>query len=442
MRILLVTTCFLPEPHRLLAELATTLHERGHHVAVLTGFPHWPAGKLYPEYKIRLFAAEEIESIPIYRVPMYPDHSSSALKRMVNAMSFALSATLVAPWRLPRFDVIHAISPLFTMLPAWLLSRIWRVPFTYDVEDMFPESLASTGMLSNPLILGLIGQFAKVMYGRAAAIRVVSPGFRLNLERKGVPPERIHVISNWVDTELYRALPHNHLVEDSRLQGKLNVMFAGNVGLAQGLEVVLRAAQLLTDLPVNFVIVGDGVDLPRLKRIQDQERIGNVIFLGRFDPEEMPLILCQADVLLAHLRDDPLFRVTIPHKILTYLAAGRPILAAVTGDSADIIRNTSAGVVCEPDNPQTMATAVRMLYSLPRTRLEQFGYYGRSAACSMYSKEHLIAEVDAMLREVVGPNHHQAMPQLASGLPDRLRRYSAVRRRRSERDAALAQAKK
>lgn len=402
MRILLVTQYFLPEPHRLLAELATTLAGLGNTVGVMTGFPHWPQGKVYPGYRQRPFRTEEIDGITIYRFPIYPDHSNSPLKRACNVLSLAFSGLLIGPWVLPRFDVIHVVSPPLMMIPAWFLSRLWRVPFTYEVQDMWPETLSSVGMLRNPVLLSILDLFLRFMYRRAACIRVISPGFKRNLRKKGVPEESIFEISNWTDTDVYRPLaPDPALARQPCLRGKFNVMFAGNIGLAQELESVLRAAQRLSDLPdVRFVMVGDGVDLARLQTIKDHEHIDNVTFLGRFPPAEMPGLLALADVLLVHLSDDPLFRITIPHKTIAYLAAGRPILAAVTGDVADLVLKAKAGIVCKPGNPASIADAVRMLYSMPRSNLEEFGVNGRNAACTAYSRTALVARVDAMLRSV------------------------------------------
>jgi glycosyltransferase involved in cell wall biosynthesis len=341
MKILLVTQWFPPEPGKLLLDLATCARAAGHELTVLTGFPNYPMGKLYPGYRMRWWQRETIEGVPVIRVPLYPEHSRSAWRRVLNYLSFGLSAAVIGPWLVPQFDVVHFYHPpLTSALPAWTLSRLFRKPLTCEIQDMWPETLAATHMLNHARALAFVGWCAKQVYRRAAAIRVISQGFRDNLIQKGVPPEKIHVISNWVDADFYRPqAPDLAMMEKLGLAGHFNVMFAGTMGLAQGLETVLDAAALLTDLPrLQFVFVGDGADSDRLQQSARERGLANVKFLGRYPGDQMPALYAMADVLLIHLRDDPLFRITIPHKVFTYMAGAKPILAALEGDPAEVVR--------------------------------------------------------------------------------------------------------
>ena len=411
MKILLLTQWYLPEP-QLISDLAETLRDAGHEVTVLTGFPNFPSGRIYPGYRIRLFQKEQINGVPVIRVPLYPDHSRSAVKRSLNILSFAFCAAVLGPWLVPRVDVIHVVHPPLTIgLPAWVLSRLQRGPFTYEIKDMWPETLRATGMVNNGRMLRWIGRFAKWVYRRAAAIRVISPGFRANLIEKGVPEEKIRVISNWVDTDYYRQVaPDSELAREHGLADRFNVMFAGMIGPAQGMEVVLDAAALLHDLPdVQFVLLGDGNDLERLKGTAQERNLSNVKFLGRHPPNTMNSFYALADVLLIHLRDDPLFRITIPHKTFTYMAAAKPILAAVEGNVADLIRNAHAGVTCPPSNPAAMADAVRRLREMPIAKREKLGYNGRKVACEEFNRTGLVQELSQMLTSMT--NTHKAAHQ-------------------------------
>jgi colanic acid biosynthesis glycosyl transferase WcaI len=404
MRILVLTQWYPPEPQKLLSELTTTLQGLGHEVTVLTGFPNWPSGQLYPGYRLKLQQKELLDGIPITRVPLYPNHSSSALKRILNFVSFAVSATLLGPWLMRRTDVIHVIHPPVTVaLPAWLLSRLWHVPFTYEIQDMWPETLQATGMLNNRRALAAVAQFARWVYRRAALIRVISPGFRDNLISKGVPPDKIQVISNWVDIDFYRPVePDLALAQQVGLASRFNIMYAGTIGLAQGLESILDAAGLVQELPeIQFVFVGDGIDLPRLKSLADERRLTNVKFLGRYPVEAMPALYAWANALLIHLRDDPLFRITIPHKTFTYLASGRPILAAVEGDVATIVKSAGAGLTCPPSDPPALADIVRQLYSMTADERAVLGQNGRQIACEQYSREYLVGQIAQMLTTAV-----------------------------------------
>jgi glycosyltransferase involved in cell wall biosynthesis len=398
-RILILSQWYPPEPMKLLSDMAETLTTLGHQVTVLTGFPNWPTGKIYPGYRVRLLKRERMWGVPIVRIPLYPDHGRSGIKRVLNFASFVVSALLLGPWVVPRPDVIHAIQPPTTCLAGWFLSRIWGVSFTYEVQDMWPETLFATGMVKGEKILAAVGAFCTWAYRKTAAIRVISRGFRNDLIRKGVNPEKIHYIPNWVDTDFYRPEPYDAVLADKLgLSGRFNIMYAGTVGLAQGLETLMDAAVLLGDLPrIQFVIVGDGVELPRLMKLREERKISNVKFLGRYPMEKMGALYSLTDVLLVHLKDDPLFRMTIPHKTLTYLAAGKPVLAAVEGDVADLIKEVGAGLSCPPMNPRALAGTVREFYNMPSVTRERLGQNGRSAARERFRRLGLVESIGAML---------------------------------------------
>jgi len=400
MRILILTQWYPPEPALLIQELAQTLHFRGHDVTVLTGFPNYPSGKIYPGYRLRLRQREILNGVPVIRVALYSEHSRSGLRRALNYISFALSSSFLGPWSVARPDVIFVYHPPLTIgLPAYILSRLWGVPFVYQIQDMWPETLRATGMLHNASLLRWVGRFARWIYSKAHTILVISPGFRRNLLEKGVQPEKIRVVSNWAEGNAdYQALPDNLSVQNLDLVRRFNVMFAGNLGEAQGLETVIKAAVLLEDLKdVQFVFVGDGVALSRLKEIAEAQELLNIRFLGRYPHDAMPGLFALADVLLVHLKDDPLFRITIPHKVLTYLGTGKPILAAVAGDAADLVIEARAGVACPPENPCALAETVRCLYAMKTDERRALGERGLQAARTRYSRDVLTREIETVL---------------------------------------------
>ncbi len=404
MHILILTQWFPPEPVLLIQELAETLHAFGHQVTVLTGFPNYPSGKLYPGYRIRLRQREMIGSIPVIRVPLYPDHSQSGLRRALNYLSFGLSTALLGPFVASKPDVLFVYHPPCTIgLPAYVLSRLWRIPYVYQIQDMWPETLSATGMVNNQRILSLVGCFMKWLYTQAAAICVISPGFRASLLAKEVPSEKIAVISNWADTSTYHPQPPQpDLARKLGLADRFNIMFAGNVGEAQGLETVAAAASLLSDTPdVQFVIVGDGVALPKLQASVRNRRLNNVLFLGRYTVDMMPSLYSLADVLLIHLNEDPLFRITIPSKTFAYMASGKPILAAVTGDCADTVAEAGAGLVCPPQNADALAQLVRRFHAMSHAERQAMGDNGLAAVRSRYSRERLVKEIEQVLSWVV-----------------------------------------
>ena len=414
MRILILTQWYPPEPQVLMSELPQTLQSFGHDVTVLTGFPNWPSGKLYPGYRLKHWQKEVLDGVSLIRVPLYPDHSRSALKRILNFVSFAVSAALLGPLLAKRTDVIHVVHPPVTVaLPAWLISRLWGIPFTYEIQDMWPETLRATGMMNSERALALVDRFAKWVYKRAAAIRVISPGFRDDLLRKGVAPEKVRVISNWVDTGFYKPVePDLELARELGLAGRFNIVYAGAIGLAQGLDTVLDAASLLQDLPgLQFVLIGDGVEAPRLKKITQARQLQNVRFLGRYPVDAMPGFYALADVLLIHLRDDPLFRITIPHKTITCLASGKPMLAAVEGDAAEMVRSAGAGLTCPPSDPKALADAARQFFTMASAERDEMGQNGRRIACELYGREYLVGQIGQMLEAVVKEHTTRGKPR-------------------------------
>ncbi len=402
MKILILTQWYPPEPGLLIQELAQTLIAYGHQVTVLTGFPNYPSGQLYPGYRLQLLQREMIAGVPVVRVPLYPEHSHSGIKRAINYLSFAASAAALGWFSVSKPDVMFVYHPPLTIgIPAYILSHLWRIPFIYQIQDMWPETFSATGMLNNAAVLKGIGSFAMWVYEKAATICVISPGFCENLIKKGVPADKVHVISNWVDPDTYYvADPDSALAKELGMSNRFNVMFAGNIGEAQGLEAVLEAAKLLRDLKdVQFVLVGDGVALPKLTKMASDHGLNNILFLGHYPQDRMPALYALADVLLVHLKDDPLFRNTIPHKTMTYLASGKPILAAVAGDTAKVVTEAGAGLGCPPGNPAALAEAVRKLYDLDREELRRMGMNGRRAAQNLYSREHLVGKIETVLQQ-------------------------------------------
>jgi lipopolysaccharide/colanic/teichoic acid biosynthesis glycosyltransferase len=392
MRILLITQWFDPEPTFKGLLFAKELQRQGHEVRVLTGFPNYPGGELYSGYRVRPLQRETIDGIPVLRVPLYPSHDGSAIRRIANYVSFSLSATIGAMIS-PRPDVAYVYHPPATVgLPALVLKMLKGVPFVYDVQDLWPDTLAATGMLTRPRILRLVGQGMKRVYRGASRIVVLSDGFREALVRRGVPRRRIRVIPNWADEQqIDLTAPSKQRSDELGFSGKFTVTFAGNVGKGQGLDTVLDAAEQLNGVPdVRFLIVGAGVEVDRLMAQARQRNLANVDFLPRRPIHQMGEILMRSDALLVHLRDDPLFAITVPSKTQAYLMAGRPILMGVRGDAARMVEDAGAGLVFDPENSSQLAECVLNLLEMTSAQRARMGDAGRQ-----YYHEHLSLQVGA-----------------------------------------------
>jgi len=381
MRILLLTQLFQPEPNHLKGlDFARELVRRGHEVEVLTGFPNYPGGKVYPGYRIRPWMRETLDGIRVTRVFMYPSHDRSAIRRMAAYLSFALTASILGPFLIARPDVIHVYQGPSTLGgPASVFKAMFGTPFILDVQDLWPESVSSTAMLPLPGVESILGIWSKLIYHLAKKIVVLSEGYRNCLLRRGVPDDKIKVVYNWCDE---RSIPQDGKSggEDPYgFRGKFNIVYSGNFGTVQALKNVLDAAVLVADSrpDIRFVLVGDGVEESRLKEIVARRGQHNVLFVPRQSPECLKAITASADVLLVHLKDDPLAQIGIPQKIQTALAAGKPVLLVVRGSAAELVCKAGAGLICRPGSPRELAEAGMKMAGLPEEQLRTMGKNGR-----------------------------------------------------------------
>jgi glycosyltransferase involved in cell wall biosynthesis len=402
MRILLLSQYYFPEPVEKVHDLARGLARRGHEVEVLTGFPCYPHGKIYPGYRQRLSFVETIDGVKVRRIPQMPDHGTRSLRRALYYLSFAASAAVLGTLFTPRPDVILVYQ---AALPVGLAARVLRVtrraPYVLDVVDLWPESVTASSMLNNRLAVRVLRWLIAGIYAGAARIRVVTEGFRRNLVAHEVPVEKLTVIHNWMPDETYRAAPRDERVaarED--LAGRFVVMYAGNMGAPQGLDTVIEAAALLGDRSdIVFALVGGGTEQQRLRQMAADRRLDNVRFLGRRPPGSMHELYAIADVLLVHLKRDELTDLSIPSKTFAYMASGKTVLMAAHGDAADFVAGNRFGVVVEPSDPVVMADAVRRLQAMTPQELKRIGENGLEAFRAKYCGEVQVVRFEQLLRE-------------------------------------------
>jgi colanic acid biosynthesis glycosyl transferase WcaI len=384
-RILLLTQWFDPEPTFKGLLFARKLRDLGHEVEVITGFPNYPGGKLYPGYRQTWRRQESIDGVTVTRLPLYPSHDGSALKRVLNYFSFALTSLLYGVFVAKTADIIYVYHPPMTVgLTGALIGLVRRTPFVYDIQDLWPDTLKATGMIDNERVLGLVASACSWIYRRASHIVVLSHGFRDLIKQRGVDESKISVIYNWCD-EAALTIPESADVDLSFMEGRFNVVFAGNMGKAQALDAVIDAAKIVAshDAQVQFVFVGGGVDVDRLKAKSESTGLNNVRFLPHMPMNKVGAVLERANVLLVHLRDDPLFAITIPSKTQAYLATGKPILMAVRGDAADLVLRAEAGVAVTPENVASIADGVLHVARLPSAERARMG----KNAAEFYKRE-------------------------------------------------------
>ncbi|MBU3602782.1 glycosyltransferase family 4 protein [Polynucleobacter sp. AM-25C3] len=386
-KIALLTQWFDPEPTFKGLVFARELVRQGFKVEVITGFPNYPGGKIYAGYKVGLIQREVIDGVNITRLPLYPSHDQSAIKRILNYVSFSASVLFYGLFFMKRVDVIYAYHPPLTVgIAASLIKMFRRIPIVYDIQDMWPDTLRATGMINNAPLLAVVSKVCNWVYRQVDEIVVLSPGFRCLLIERGVPKDKVEVIYNWADEDSLLT-PGGALPENFPDKNAFKVIFAGNMGKAQALDVVLQAAALLkaANSRVVFVMIGGGVDVMRLKNTAADMQLSNIVFLPAVPMAQVGKFLISSDALLVHLKKDPLFQITIPSKTQAYMCVGKPLLMAVDGDASDLVYQSNCGIIAESQNPKELARAAERLAALDHSQLTQLGENSRKYYCDHLS---------------------------------------------------------
>ncbi len=379
MRLLVVSQYYWPETFRI-TEVVQSLRSLGCDVDVLTGQPNYPDGVVYPGYSAASLRTQIIDGVRIHRVPLVPRSHGSALRLVLNYLSFVVSAAVLGPWLLRgrRFDAIlvFGMSPILQVIPAIWLARLKGARLATWVQDLWPESLFATGFVRNPYILSMVSAVVRWIYRKNDLLLVQSEAFVLPVATiaGGTP-----VVYHPNPGELAFSMPDVRKVFPLQLEPGFNVVFAGNLGTVQALDTLLAAAQLLrNEEDVRFVIVGSGSRSAWLE--QEVIRLGleNVTTPGRFPPADMPSILAQASAVLVSLVKDPIISQTVPSKVQAYLAAGKPIIASLDGEGARVVMEAGAGIACPAEDAQGLADAVIRLRDAPPEELEQMSRRGLS----------------------------------------------------------------
>ncbi len=405
MRLLVLSQNYDPEPIPKPGDLARELKRRGHDVTVVTGFPNYPEGRLYPGFALRAFQREVRDGVDVLRAFVLPYHGPSPSRRIVHYASFVVSATFAA-MRAGPFDAIYVWHPPLTIgIAAWLISRWHRAPFLYDVQDIWPESVAASGMSLPPPVLRAMSLLERFVYAQAAHLLVVTDGARRNLIGKGVPKDKVSVFSHWVDPNAFQEPSPEARSKARQSLGwgtDFIVLFAGNLGLVQGLETVLEAAGRLEGSErIRFVLIGDGVEKSRL--VEKARAAGledRLQFLDRVPADRIAPILAAADALLVNLKPSVLADLVIPSKTFSALASGRPLVVAVGGAAERLVESAKAGVTAAPGDATALADAVRRLKALPESARAAMGASGREYAQVYLSRERVIATYEGMLARV------------------------------------------
>lgn len=375
MRVVYLTQWFDPEPNVVKGPaFVRAIQAAGHEVTVVTGFPNYPGGRLYPGYRLRLIQHETVGGVSVVRLPLYPSHDRSTLRRSLSFLSFFVAVFAYLLLRGSRFDLAYVYHPPITVgLAAALAGMINRLPFVLDVQDLWPDTIVATGMTGAARLERPLEAACRLTYARASAIVTQSEGLRQALIERGVPPAKVEVIRNWADCELVE------LPRIERNGAPFTLVYGGNLGRAQQLDHVLGAAAILArrQPEVRIQLFGSGIDEQALRAKARHQKLTNLVFAGRVPQAEMMTAFARADALLLHLGDDPLFSITIPSKTQFYLAMGRPIVAGVNGEAAQLLRESGAACVVPSCDAAQLAAAIGELAGRRQEERERMGERGR-----------------------------------------------------------------
>ena len=406
MKIGIVSQWFRPEPAYLPTNLADDLAERGHEVRVLTGFPNYPDGKIYPGYRQRWGELTREGEISLRRVPLYASHDSSALKRIGNYLSFAATSSAAAVRYLADVDAIYVyLTPATVAAAPELLRKLRGIPVVIHVQDLWPESVTSSSMGPKGAVARLtdrvLHKAMKHIYAASAAVAVIAPTMRDIVIRRGADPAKTRVVLNWADETLFHPVP---ATAESRqaigYRDRCTIMFAGTMGPFQNIHASVRAATAVSGANnVDLVFVGSGIAQESAQKLATELRATNVRFLGRRPAADMPALYSAADYQLVTLRDLPIFHGTIPSKLQAALACGSPVVVSAPGDCTTLVENHGIGLACQPDDWRALANCFSQAAKTPPSERIEMARRASALYAAEMSRPACVDQLEAMLIE-------------------------------------------
>jgi glycosyltransferase involved in cell wall biosynthesis len=395
MHILFLSDNFVPETNA----AATRVYERavywvrwGHQVTVLTTAPNFPEGRLFSGHKNQWYRRELIDGINVVRVKTFIAANNGVVLRTLDYVSFMVSSAIAGLFQ-PRPDVVVATSPqFFTALAGWALAAMRRLPFVFELGDLWPRSIVAVGAIRARWIINMLEHIELFLYHRAATVIALTHAFKENLVARGIPGKKIIVIRNGVDLQRYspRARDNRQAIAFG-LADKFVVGYLGTHGLAHDLGNVLAAAEMLRDKPITFIFVGAGAERQKLIADAAQRNLTNIVFVPMQPKDAMPGIWSLCDVALVHLKDSPAFSEVIPSKMFEAMAMGLPIvLVSPSGEASKILADDDAGLWVQSGNPSALAEAALKLFANDSLR-------GSLAASSLRAAEQHTREHQAEL---------------------------------------------
>ena len=408
MNVLILADTFPPEiksTAHLLFELSEDLIKKKHQVTVVTGFPKYYFNKTVKKYKKKLFLCETINGIKVIRLFCISFTRNIPIFRGLDQFLLSVIFTLGGIFS-GKQDIVLTVSPPLPLgISIYLLGKIKKIPCIFNVQDIFPQSAIDLGLLKSEMLIRISELMEKFIYKKAHYITVHSEGNRDNIISKNINPEKILTIYNWVDTNLIRPTENrnNDFRNNNNLNGKFIISFAGVIGFAQGLDVVVYCAELLKSYKdILFLLIGDGIKKNGLMEKARNMQLNNIKFLPPQPKEIYPSILYASDICLVTL-DKNVLTPAVPAKLLSVMASGRPVVASMNlkGDAPKIVESAKCGYCVEADNAMGLSKAILKLYNNPMLR-DEFGQNGRKYAVKHFSRNSCTEKYEKLLLHAYG----------------------------------------
>ncbi len=403
MNILIVTPHFHPENFRI-NDFALEFINKGHHVSVLTAIPDYPGGNFYDGYGILKKNREVFKKIKIYRAPIIPRRSGSNLMLALNYISFIFGGIFTSLFLLnKKIDVIFVFepSPITVAIPAIFIKKIKKTPICLWVLDLWPESVVSAGNLKTNIIPKILTPIVKLIYHCCDKILVSSNGFINSIVEKGISSKKIDFFPQWAEP-FFKPVKSEISFNKNIPKNSFKVMFAGNIGEAQDFPAILEAANILkNNQNIQWIILGAGSKAQWVKNKISEYQLDHCFhMLGSFPIEKMPEFYSNADAMLFSLKNEHIFSITIPAKVQSYLACGKPILAMIDGEASNLIKENHAGIVCSASDYKTLSSNILQMSNMSNISLSEIGQNSLNCYKKYFNREKLLNKAEKILYQL------------------------------------------
>ena len=399
MKVLLISQYFYPENFKI-NDLIFSLKKRGHEITVLTGKPNYSKTNFFEGYGWKSNDFEIINAIPVYRANLFSRRNGGAIRLFLNYISFAILALIKVRKIKGSFDAIfvYQTSPVTVGIPAIYAKKLFKAPIYFWVQDLWPESLTAAGGVNNKLVLGFFNSLTKWIYNQSKNVLIQSDGFREYILNQGIPNDKIIYYPNPTE-DFYKPLQDVKEYQEFFQKEFFNIVFAGNIGEAQSFKTIIEAINNIKELPVKLIVLGDGrYKETALSLIKEKGLQSHFNFLGSFPPTEMPKFFSHTDALLVSLKKEKIFSLTIPAKIQSYLACGKPIIASVDGEGAKIVNDANCGVTSPAEHSLALSKKIKELMALDKSKRSEMGNNGRAYYEKEFDRNNLLEKLEGIFK--------------------------------------------